>query len=174
MSSSSTSYIVAPNSTVDTTPYIPNQTQLNGTGPLVDLVPQIILATTTPSFYALSNISGTTNILYTDPTQRPAGTYAVVANYVFKTELAGWSNAETMVLDISTTGTANVTLTPNLTLQPNYFNDFVGATDELELAIVGLIILTGPAYINARAVRNGTLSANKVGGIQCFTVQKIA
>jgi len=174
MSSSSTSYVVAPNSTVDTTPYIPSQTQLNGTGPLVDLVPQIILATTTPSFYPLSNTAGITNILYTDPTLRPAGTYAVVANYAFKTELAGWSNAETMVLDISTTGTTNVSLTPNLTLQPNYFNDFVGATDELELAIVGLIILTGPAYINARAVRNGTPSQNKVGGIQCFTVQKIA
>jgi hypothetical protein len=174
MSSSSTSYIVAPNSTVNTTPYIPEQTQLNGTGPLVDLIPQVIVCTDNPSFSALSMVAGTTDILYTDTTLRTAGTYAVVANYLFRTSGAGWSNSETFQLDICTTGTTNVTVIPNLTLQPNYFNDFNSATDELELAIVGLIILTGPAYLNARASRAGVLSANKSGAIQSFTAQKIA
>lgn len=174
MSSSSTSYIVAPNSTVSLTPYIPEQTQLNGTGPLVDLIPQIIVCTDNPSFSALSNLPGTTNILYTDPTLRQAGTYMVMANYVFKTDLAAWSNAETMILDICTTATTNITILPNLTLQPNYFNDFNSMTDELELAIVGLVVLTGPAYLNARATRAGLPSANKSGAIQSFTAQKIA
>ena len=174
MSSSSTSYIVAPNSTVNLTPYIPEQTQLNGTGPLVDLIPQIILCTTTPSFYPLSNLPGTINILYTDPTLREAGTYAVMATYWFKTELAAWSNSETMSLDICTTATANISIIPNLTLQPNYFNDFTTATDDLRITLVGLVTLTGPAYLNARASRNGSPSANKVGSIQSFTAQKIA
>jgi hypothetical protein len=174
MSSSSTSYIVAPNSTVNLTPYIPEQTQLNGTGPLVDLIPQIIVCTTTPSFSALSNLPGSINVLYTDPTLREAGTYAVVATYLFKTDSAPWANAETMTLDICTTATTNVTVTPVLTLQPNYFNDFTTMVDDLRITLVGLVVLTGPAYLNARASRNGTPSANKSGAIQSFTAQKIA
>jgi hypothetical protein len=98
----------------------------------------------------------------------------VMANYLFITSSAGWSNAETFQLDICTTATTNVTIIPNLTLQPNYFNDFNSATDELELAVVGLVVLTGPAYLNARATREGTLSADKSGAIQSFTAQKIA
>jgi len=174
MSSLSASYVVAPNSTVDTTPYIPEQTQLNGTGPVIDLIPQIILSTTTPSYYPLSNLPGTINILYTDTTLREAGTYMVMATYLFKTELAAWSNSETMTLDICTTATANISILPVLTLQPNYFNDFTAMTDDIRITLVGLVVLTGPAYLNARASRNGTPSANKVGGIQSFTAQKIA
>lgn len=174
MSSSSTSYIVAPNSTVNTTPYIPSQTQLNGTGPLVDLVPQVIVCNPSPTYIGLSTTPGITDILYTDPTLREAGTYAVMANYVFQTTGAAWQSSETMILDICTTATTNVTVIPNLTLQPNYFNDFNSVGRELELAIVGLVILTGPAYLNARVSRVGSLSANKVGGIQSFTAQKIA
>lgn len=174
MSSSSTSYIVAPNSTVNTTPYIPSETQLNGTGPFVDLVPQVIVCTPSPSLSPLSMLAGTTDILYTAPTLRGAGTYMVMANYVFNTSGAGWSNSETMILDICTTGTTNISVLPNLTLQPNYFNDFNSVPDELELALVGLVILTGPAYLNARVSRQGSLSANKSGGIQSFTAQKIA
>ena len=174
MSSSSTSYIVAPNSTVNLTPYIPEQTQLNGTGPIVDLIPQIILCTDSPSFSALSMTAGITDILYTDTTLRTAGTYAVVANYQFRTSSAGWQSSETMTLDICTTATTNVTIIPVLTLQPNYFNDFTTATDDLRITLVGLVTLTGPAYLNARVSRAGSLSANKSGAIQSFTAQKIA
>jgi hypothetical protein len=174
MSSSSTSYIVAPNSTVNLTPYIPEQTQLDGTGPIIDLIPQIIVCTATPAFLPLSDLPGTINIAYTDPVSRDAGTYMVMATYAFKTELAGWSNAETMTLDICTTGTTNVTILPVLTLQPNYFNNFSAITDDIRITLVGLVVLTGPAFLNARSQRNGTPSANKVGGIQSFTVQKIA
>ena len=174
MSSSSTSYIVAPNSTVNLTPYIPEQTQLNGAGPVIDLIPQIILSTTTPSYYPLSNLPGTINILYTDPISRDAGTYMVMATYLFKTELAAWSNAETMSIDICTTATANISIIPSMTLQPNYFNDFTAATDDIRITLVGLVVLTGSAFLNARASRSGSPSANKVGGIQSFTAQKIA
>jgi hypothetical protein len=153
---------------------VPSPTQINGTGPTVDLVPNVILFAEFPSFYPLSDIAGTINILYTDTTLRQAGTYLVMANFAFKTELAAWASSESMILDICTTNTANVSIIPNLTLQPGYFNDNNSIPKELELAIVGLIKLTGPAYLNARATRQGTLSANKVGGIQSFTAQKIA
>jgi hypothetical protein len=174
MSSFANSYNVVPNSTVDTTPYIPARTQLNGAGPLVDLIPQIIYSVGVPSYQALSNTSGTTNILFTDILFQDVGTYMVTVNYGFITTGAPWQNSETMILDVCTTDTENVIAIPNVTLQPNYFSNFVSDDDEIDIGLTGLVELTGPAFLNARVTRYGSLSANKRGGLYSMTIQKIA
>ena len=174
MSSFSTAYVVAPNRRVDTTPYIPEETQLNDTGPIIDLIPQVIYSGA-PTYFPLSNTPGSTTIIFTDIMLRDAGTYAVTVNYsILGNFLVPWINSEVMVLDVCTTDTENVIAIPNVTLQPNYVNNFVSGDDEIDIGLTGLVELTGPAFLNARVTRYGSLSTGRQGGLYSMTVQKIA
>jgi len=175
MSSSSTSYIVAPNSTVDTTPYIPSQTQLNGTGPIVDLVPQIIRNVNSPGGVALNNSPSTTTVVYTSPSSvGSAGTYLVSANFVLSIQGGiSWTNGEAIVLTVSMTG-GGVQNRPALTLQPSYFSQFPAVNQPINATVTGLIETTISGQITCNVSRFGTLSTDKFGDIFSLTVQKIA
>jgi hypothetical protein len=175
MSSFSTAYVVAPTRIINTSPYIPEETQLNDTGAVVDLIPQIIYSGA-PSYFPLSNTPGSTTIIFTDITLRGAGTYLVTVNYsILGNFLVPWVNSETMVLDVCTTDTENVVAIPNVTLQPAYVNNFTSfSNDDIIVSLKGNIELTGPAFLNARVTRYGSLSANRQGGLYSMSVQKIA
>ena len=175
MSSSSTSYIVAPNSTVNQTPYIPSQTQLNGTGPIVDLVPQILRNVNSPSGVALSNVSVSTTTVFTSPSfVGSAGTYLVSANFSLGIEGGvSWTSSEAIVLTVSMTG-GGVQNRPAVTLQPAYFSQFPAVNQPINITVTGLIETTISGNITCNVSRFGTPSTNKTGDIFSLTVQKIA
>lgn len=173
MSSSSTAYIVAPNTSA-TTPYIPNPTQLNGTGALVDLVPQIIVNSENPTPVALGSIAGDT-IIYTSATSLSAGTYRVEANFRLATTSATWLTSEAIILSIGTTALTGLVTNPELSLQPDYFNYFPDAAETIFATVSGLLQLNATAFPNCVVTRGGGgISANKTGAITSFTIQKIA
>lgn len=173
MSSSSFAYIVAPNTSA-TTPYIPSQTQLNGTGPYVDLVPQIIVNAENPTGVALGNIAGST-IVYTSANSVSAGTYRVEANFILETTSGSWSSSEAMLLTIATTSNTGVVTNPELSIQPDYFSYFPSATETIFATVSGLLELNATAFPNCLVTRaGGGITTNKTGAIISFTIQKIA
>lgn len=173
MSSSSYAYVVAPNTSA-TTPYIPSQTQLNGTGPLVDLVPQILVNTESPTPVALGSIPGDTAV-YTSPTSFSAGTYRVEANFQLKTTSATWQTSEALILSIRTDANTGLVSNPELSVQPDYFAYFPSATEDIFATVSGLLQINATASPNCIVTRGGgSISANKTGAISSFTIQKIA
>jgi len=174
MSSSSTAYVVAPNISA-TTPYIPEQTQLNGTGPIIDLIPQIIRNVATPTPVALENVVGSTTILYTAPSSVDVGTYLVSANFRLETTSGSWSTNEAMVCDIANTNAVGLITIPVVTLRPAYVSYFPGATEPIYLNVTGLLELSVAGTIACRVTRSGAgITSNKTGGINSLTVQRIA
>ena len=174
MSSSSIAYIVAPNNTINYTPYIPDPTQLNGGGPYVDLVPKILVNTESPTPVALGNIPGDT-VIYTSGSSVGAGTYRVEANFILKTTSATWQTSEALLLSIRTTSNTGVVTSPELSVQPDYFAYFPSATEDIFATVSGLLELNATAFPNCTVTRGGGgISANKTGAITSFTIQKIA
>jgi len=173
MSSSSTAYIVAPNTATGTST-IPNPTQLNGSGPTVDLIPQIIRNGITANSVLLDDTPSSSTTVYTSPSAvSSAGTYLVSANFLVDIAGTSWTNAEAIVLSISMTG-GGVETTPFVTLQPAYFSQFPATNQPVEANVTGLLRTTIAGQIICRVSRFGTPSANKYGGIFSLTVQKIA
>ena len=174
MSSSSTAYIVAPNVPAGTATLIPNPTKLNGTDPIIDLIPQIIKNEASPTGVALGTIPGIT-IVYTNPSSVSAGTYLVSANFILETTSGSWSSAEAIVLDISTTAGTGVVSNPKISVQPAYFSYFPAATENISATVTGLLELNASAFINCRVTRAGAgITTNKTGAVFNLTVQKIA
>jgi len=173
MSSSSTAYIVAPNTATGTST-IPNPTQLNGAGALVDLVPQIIRNGITANSVLLDDTPSSSTTVYTSPSSvSSAGTYLVSANFLVDIAGTSWTNAEAILLSISMTG-GGVSTTPFITLQPSYFSQFPATNQPVAATVTGLLTTTIAGQIICRVSRFGTPSANKYGGIFSLTVQKIA
>jgi hypothetical protein len=164
---------VNPNWLGVTPAFIPSQTQLNGTGALVDIVPRIFknLNAPTGEGVALSNTDGASTTVYTSPSVE-AGTYQVSVSFEIENDgtVVGWSNAEQMLLSISSTG---ITTRPLLSLQPAYFNQFNAANDPIYITLTGLVTTTGGTLL-CNVIRYGVPSTNKQGSVYCFTAQKIA
>jgi hypothetical protein len=162
MSSSSVAYVVAPNSSA-TTPYIPSPTQLNGTGPLVDLVPTVYDITNSPISL---NDTGTTT-LWTSPTLA-IGVYQVNAAAQFYVGgIPSWQTNESFTLYIGTPFYNSAIIS----CQPFYQADngsFVYVT------MSGLIKLTSAQTVSLIINRSATGSANKLGDVTSLTLQKIA
>jgi len=174
MSSYSTAYIVAPNNTVNYTPYIPDPTQLNGGGPYVDLVPKILVNTESPTPVALGNIPGDTAV-YTSATKVGPGTYRVEANFILKTTGATWQTSEALLLSIRTDANTGVVTSPELSVQPDYFAYFPSVTEDIFATVSGLLELNTEAFPNCVVTRGGgSITADKTGAITSFTIQKIA
>jgi hypothetical protein len=174
MSSSSVAYIVAPNTATGGTSTIPNPTQLNGTGALVDLVPQIIRNQISATSVLLDNTANSTTTVYTSPSAVSGpGTYLVSANFLIDIAGTSWTNAEAILLSISMTG-GGVSTTPFITLQPSYFSQFPATNQPVAATVTGLLTTTIAGQIICRVSRFGTPSANKYGGIFSLTCQKIA
>jgi hypothetical protein len=173
MSSSSFSYVVAPNTSA-TTPYIPEQTQLNGTGPLVDLVPQILVNAENPTGIALGTIPGST-VVYTSANSVSAGTYRVEANFILQSPTgSAWDASEAMLLTIATTANTGVVTNPEMSMQTAEFF-FVDANLTIFATVSGLLQLNATAFPNCLVTRGGAnISTNKTGAIISFTIQKIA
>lgn len=173
MSSSSIAYIVAPNVPAGTATLIPNPTRLNGTGPLVDLVPQILVNTESPTTVALGSIPGDT-VIYTSANSVGAGIYRVEANFRLKTTSTTWQASEALLLAIRTTANTGLVSNPELSVQPDYFAYFPSATEDIFATVSGLLELNATAVPNCIVTRGGAVSANKTGAISSFTIQKIA
>jgi hypothetical protein len=175
MSSFSTAYIVAPNVPAGTATLIPNPTKLNGTDPIIDLIPQIIKNEATPTPVALSNTIGSTTTLYTAPSGVSAGTYLVSANFRFETTSGSWSASEAMICDIANTDAVGLVTLPVVTLRPGYVSYFPSATEPINLTVTGLLELSSSGTITCRVTRAGAgITSNKTGAINSLTVQKIA
>jgi hypothetical protein len=174
MSSSSTSYIVAPNSTVNLTPYIPEQTQLNGTGPLLDLIPQIISNLPTPVAVPLFNVPGITAV-FTSLSSVVAGIYMVQANFLLETTSGSWSSAEQITLSVATDSLTGFVNGPEITMQPAYFSLASAATQPIYATVTGLLELNATAFINCLVTRSGGgITTNKTGALVSLTAQRIA
>ena len=166
---------VNPNWLGVTPAFIPSQTQLNGTGALVDIVPRIfrnVLPISGGATTALSNTDNATTTVFTSPTVE-AGTYQVVVGFEIENDgtVVAWSNAETMTLSIGGTG---VTVYPLFSLQPSYVNNFSTANDVIYYTLTGLVTTTASTTLLANVIRNGVPSTNKQGTVYLFTAQKIA
>jgi hypothetical protein len=174
MSSFSTAYVVAPNISA-ATPYIPSPTQLNGAGPIVDLIPQIIRNVNTPTGVALDITPGSTTIVYTAPSSVSAGTYLVAANFSLTAgSSSSWSSSEAIICDIATTDVVGVITIPVVTVQPAYFSYFPALSQPVYLRVEGLLQADSGGTICCRVTRAGTgISANKFGDVFNLTVQKI-
>jgi hypothetical protein len=174
MSSSSLAYIVAPNVPAGTATLIPNPTKLNGTDPLIDLIPQILVNAENPTGVALGTIPGST-IVYTSANSVSAGTYRVEANFILETTSGSWSSSEAMLLSIATTSNTGVVTSPELSVQPDYFAYFPSATETIFATVSGLLELNASAFPNCLVTRAGAgITTDKTGAIISFTIQKIA
>lgn len=164
-----------PNWLGDIPAVIPSQTQLNGSGAFVDIVPRIfrnVLPISGGATTALSNTDNATTTVFTSPTVE-AGTYQVVVGFEIENDgtVVAWSNSETMTLAIGGTG---VTVYPLFSLQPSYVNNFSTANDVIYYTLTGLVTTTASTTLLANVIRNGVPSTNKQGTVYLFTAQKIA
>jgi hypothetical protein len=164
-----------PNWLGDIPAVIPSQTQLNGSGAFVDIVPRIFVNVSPISSgptTALSNTDGVITTVFTSPTVE-VGVYQVTVGYEIENDgtVVAWSNGETMTLYIGGTG---ITVYPLSSLQPSYVNNFSTASDVIYATITGLVTTTVSTTLTANVIRNGTLSTNKQGTVYLFTAQKIA
>jgi len=166
---------VNPNWLGVTPAFIPSQTQLNGTGAYVDVVPRIfrnVSPISAGATTALNNADNSVTTVFTTPSVE-VGTYQVTVGYEIENDgtAVAWANAETMTLYVGGTG---VTIYPLYSLQPAYVNNFVAANDVIYGTVTGLVttIVAGP--LTANVIRNGTPSTNKQGTVYLFTAQKIA
>lgn len=155
--------------------FIPSQTQLNGTGALVDIVPRIFTNQNPPiggAGTALSNSDSVSTTIYTSPSVE-AGTYQVSVSYEIDNDgtVVAWNTAEQMLLSIGGTG---VTVRPLLNFQPAYVNQTTAANDPIYITLTGLVVTTAAGTLTCNVTRYGTISTNKQGVVYCFTAQKIA
>jgi hypothetical protein len=170
MSSSSTAYIVAPNSSA-TTPYIPSPTQLNGTGALVDLVPTIITKGT--SYISIPQ-SGATVTLYTFPSALAAGTYLITYNLELVIDAGGanWNTNEQCYTEVYTSSSFPADWSAIATFQPYYQTNLV-PNGGVFVTVSGFFQLTSTQTPIIRFARNGTPSANKSASINFVSCQKV-
>lgn len=164
-----------PNWLGDIPALIPSQTQLNGSGAFVDIVPRIFTNQSPPiggAGVALSNTEGTATTIYTSPSVE-AGTYQVSVSYEIDNDgtVVVWNTAEQVLLSI---GGSGVTVRPLLNFQPAYVNQTTAANDVIYITMTGLVVTTAAGTLTCNVQRYGTLSTNKQAVVYCFTAQKIA
>lgn len=171
MSSSSTAYIVAPNSSVNTTPYIPSPTQLNGTGALVDLVPRIITKGTSAVSLPVSNATTT---IYTFPAALAAGTYLITYNLQLLRDAGGanWNTNEYAYTEVYTSSGFPADYSAIATFQP-YYQTNLAPDGDVFFPVSGFIQLTSTQTPIISVTRNGTQSANKSAAVFFVSCQKV-
>lgn len=166
MSSSSTSYIVAPNSSA-TTPYIPNPTQLNGTGALRYIYPQFTGQGSTTTLVQNTSVQ----TVYTTTESFAAGTYQVQASYYCNGDTA-WGATEEMIIEASTVGAAGILFAScGNTFMPAYCShgDYY-----IYGSIFGIVSFTGTQSIVIRAQRITPSANTKTVRIDHIIISKIA
>jgi len=170
MSSSSFSYIVAPNSSV-TTPIVPSPTQLNGAGALVDLVPTII---TKGSSIVSLPVSNATTTIYTFPSALAAGTYLITYNLQLLRDAGGanWNTNEYAYTEVYTSSGFPADYSAIATFQPYYQTNLAPGGDVF-FPVSGFLQLTSTQTPIITVTRNGTQSANKSAAVFFVSCQKV-
>lgn len=175
MSSSSYAYIVSPN---DPPPAglteIPSPTQLNGTGPLVDLVPRV-LSKGDNTTIALSNTPAAFTTLYTFPEALEAGTYII--NYTLECSTGSptntnWNTDEYIYTETFTSTSFPADWSCIASFQP-YYQSFLPPQAGVFFGVSGFIQLNSTLTPIIRIARNGTLSASKFAAVIFVSCQKV-
>lgn len=168
MSSSSTSYIVAPNSTINTTPYIPNPTQLNGTGDLRYIYPQFTGQGSTTTLVQNTSVQ----TVYTTTQSFAAGTYQVQACYYCNAFDTPWGATEEMIIEASTVGAAGILFAScGNTFMPAYCSH---GDYNIYGSIFGIVSFTGTQSIVIRTQRITPSADTKTVRIDHIIISKIA
>lgn len=176
MSSSSTAYIVAPNSATGTSSTIPSPTQLNGAGALVDLVPTILTKGAGGSSVPLSNTSGVYTTLFTFPSALAPGTYIINYNLECQTgtpTATNWNTNEYVYTEVYTSTSFPADWSAVASFTP-YYQSYNPPTGGVFFPVSGFLELSSTLTPIIRIGRQGTLSTSKTGLIIFASVQKIA